>query len=183
MKVRLKDVRLAFPAIFEPESFDGSGKDAKYRAVLLIPKKSPLVAELKAAFDEVAKEKWGAKSQAVLKELFDAQRMCMRDGDKKTDWDGFEGHMFVSASGDARPLVIDRNKAPLTKDDGRPYAGCYVNCNVVIWAQENKYGKRINAQLGGIQFVRDGDAFSGGRASTEEEFDDLSEGSDADDVI
>jgi len=31
-----------------------------------------------------------------------------------------------------------------------------------LWAQNNQYGKRINAQLDGVQFVRDGDPFGDG---------------------
>jgi hypothetical protein len=45
---------------------------------------------------------------------------------------------------------------------------------VEIWAQDNNYGKRINASLKGVQFVRDGDAFAGGGAASPDEFEDLS---------
>jgi hypothetical protein len=72
-----------------------------------------------------------------------------------------------------RPLVIDRNRDPLTAADGKPYSGCYVNVSIDVWAQDNKYGKRINAQLKGIQFVRDGDAFGGGAPASPDEFEDL----------
>ena len=71
---------------------------------------------------------------------------------------------------------------PLTAADGRPYAGCYVIANVELWAQDNNYGKRINASLRGVQFLRDGDAFSGGGAASEDEFDEV-EGSDAGDLV
>lgn len=33
---------------------------------------------------------------------------------------------------------------------------------VEFWAQDNNYGKRVNATLLGVQFVRDGAAFAGG---------------------
>lgn len=50
-----------------------------------------------------------------------------------------------------------------------PYGGCYVNMQVEIYAMEGsgakaKQGKSINATLLAIQFLRDGEAFSGSRA-------------------
>jgi hypothetical protein len=71
--------------------------------------------------------------------------------------------------------VVDRDRTPLTASDGKPYAGCFVNAVVELWAQDNQYGKRINASLGGVQFAADGDAFGGGGVRTEaDDFDDLS---------
>ena len=62
---------------------------------------------------------------------------------------------------------------------GRPYAGCYVNAVLEFWAQDNKFGKRVNATLMGVQFFRDGDAFSGGGAASDDDFDDVTSGADA----
>jgi hypothetical protein len=36
------------------------------------------------------------------------------------------------------------------------YAGCIINILIRPWAQDNKHGKKINANLVGVQFVRDG---------------------------
>jgi hypothetical protein len=76
--------------------------------------------------------------------------------------------------------VIDRDKTPLTSADGRPYAGCFVNASVELWAQDNNFGKRINASLRGVQFFKDGDAFSGGGAASDDEFDSVE---DADSLV
>ena len=68
--------------------------------------------------------------------------------------------------------------------DGLPYSGCYVNASIELWAQDNNYGKRINASLRGVQFYRDGDAVAGGGGpASEDEFDDLAEGADADNLV
>ena len=75
-----------------------------------------------------------------------------------------------------RPLVIDADKSPLTEQDGKPYSGCYVNASIELWAQDNNYGKRVNASLSGVQFFRDGDAFAGGRAADVDDFDDVTAG-------
>jgi hypothetical protein len=118
----------------------------------------------------------------VLEGLEAKDRVCYRSGDDKDQYDGFEGNMYVSASNETRPVVRDTNgKDELSQIDGKPYGGCYVYGTVDIWAQDNNYGKRINAKLRTVTFFRDGDAFSGSSPVTDDEFEDLSEGADADD--
>lgn len=184
MKVQLQDVRLAFPNLFEPSSIEGS--DPKYNAKFIIPANHPQVAELEKAMLEVAKGKWGAKGQQVFDNLtktgkkpevgFVKEPYKNRDGDA---YDGFEGAFYVTASNKARPLIIDRDRTPLTQADSRPYAGCQVNAIVEFWAQDNSFGRAIRATLKGVQFVRDGDAFGGGAPASIDEFADLGDGADA----
>ena len=57
-----------------------------------------------------------------------------------------------------------------------------MNVSLELWAQDNNYGKRVNATLMGVQFFRDGDAFAGGGVASEEDFDDVSSGATADDL-
>lgn len=182
MKIKLQNVRLAFPQLFEAKAVNGEGEPA-FSAALLMPNDHPAVAELRKAFETVGKEKWGAKWPTVKKEIEGKDRLCLHDGDTKADYAGFEGNMFVSSRSKTRPLVIDRDRSPLTAADGRPYAGCYVNASIELWCQDNSYGKRINAQLRGVQFLKDGDAFAGGAPASEEEFDDIEEGAMADDLV
>ena len=173
MKVLIKNARLAFPNLFKAEQIMGEG-DPKFGATFLIPKGSPMVAQIEAAIKQVATEKWGAKAEANLKALQAGGKTCLRDGDSKADYAGFADHMFISANTPTRPVVVGTDRAPLVAEDGKPYAGCYVNATVDIWAQDNGFGKRINAKLLGVQFYRDGDAFSGGAVSTADDFEDLS---------
>lgn len=109
--------------------------------------------------------------------------LCLHDGDEKAEYEGFPGNFFLNAANKARPAVIDRDRSPLIQADGRPYAGCYVNAVIDIWAQDNNFGKRVNASLGGVQFLRDGDAFAGGGVAAPDDFDDISEGADASDLV
>jgi hypothetical protein len=76
--------------------------------------------------------------------------------------------MVLKASTKRRPLVITRDKTPIVESDNIVYAGCYVNAIVSLWAQNNQYGKRINAQLDAVQFVRDGEPFGDGGVSPNE---------------
>lgn len=170
--MQLKNVRLAFPALFEPKAVN-PGDKPKFGGSFLLPPDHPQVAEIRQNIIQTARDKWGEKADAILKELKAKDRLCLHDGDTKAQYDGFEGMLYVSASSDARPTLIDRDKTPLVEADGRPYAGCYVVVSIDIWAQDNNYGKRINATLRGVQFSKDGDAFSGARPADADEFDDL----------
>lgn len=181
-RLMLKNVRLSFPNLFEP-SIVGDDPKAKprYSAMLILPPDHPQVAEIRAAMVAVAKEKWNAKAGEIFKGLEKADKLALHDGDTKAQYDGVGGNLFISAAAQesARPTVIDANKSPLTAKDGRPYAGCYVNASIDIWAQDNGFGKRINAQLRGVQFYRDGDAFAAGRPADSDEFEEVTDGADA----
>lgn len=182
MKIRLNDVRLAFPTLWEPKTVNGEGKPA-FSASFLIDPADPQVKAINAAIEQVAKDKWGQRADAILKQLRAQDKVALHSGDLKANYDGFAGMLYLSARSMTRPLVIDRDKRPLVEADGKPYAGCYVNASVELWAQDNNYGKRINATLRGVQFVRDGDAFAGGGAASEDEFEDLSMLVDSDEAL
>lgn len=172
MQVQLKDVRLAFPQLFEAKTVNGEGKPA-FSGSFLLAHDHPSAAEINKAIEAVAKDKWGAKAPEVLRALRAQDKVCLHDGDAKADYDGYAGNLFVSARSATRPLVLDRDKSPLTEKDGRPYAGCYVFAIIELWAQDNQFGKRVNASLKGVQFYRDGDAFAGGAPASPEDFEDL----------
>jgi len=177
MKLKLSNVRLAFPTLFEAKTVNGEGKPA-FSASFLIEPTDPQVDAINQAIDACAKDKWGAKADAILKAMRGADKTFLHDGDLKENYDGFAGMLYISSRSTTRPLVIDADKSILTEKDGKPYAGCYVNASIELWAQDNNYGKRINASLRGVQFRRDGDAFAGGAPASEDEFDDLTVGAD-----
>lgn len=190
MKMNVNNVRLAFPSLFEASAIEGG--EPKYNGKFVVPEDHPQVKAIEAAMLSVAKEKWGAKADAIYGKLvktgkpktievaFVKEPYANGDGEP---YAGFEDAFYLSASSSTRPLLIDRDKSPLVAADGRPYAGCYVNVQVEFWAQDNKWGKGIRAQLKGVQFVRDGDAFSGGAPASADDFDDLADGSDAGDLV
>jgi hypothetical protein len=174
-RVMIREARLAFPALFQPRTVNGEGKP-RYSATLLLDANDPQIAAIRKAIQAVAREKWKDKAPAVLTSLEKVGKVALHDGDEKAQYDGFEGRMFVAASApeNAPPTVVDPARAPLTERSGKPYAGCYVNASVEFWAQDNAYGKRVNAILRGVQFVRDGDSFgAGSRAAAADEFDEL----------
>lgn len=175
MKVVINDVRLAFPALHEKDKF------GRFSADFIFLKGHPAEKDISAAITKVAQEKWGAKAPQVLAALKEDKKLCLHPGTHKADYDGFneDGALYVSTGSPTQPTLLRRNKEQCTPDDGQLYSGCYVDASLEIWAQDNGYGKRVNAQLSGVRFRRDGDAFSGGRPADPDEFEDLSDlGSD-----
>lgn len=178
MKIKLNNVRLAFPALFEAKSVNAGDKPA-YSGAFIIPKNHPRIADLEKAIAATADEKWGAKGPAMLKTLKAGDKTALHDGDSKSQYAGFEGNYFVSARNPVRPTCVDADKTPLVEADGRLYGGAFVNVVLELWGQDNAYGKRINATLLGVQFYRDGEAFSGGGSASQDDFDDVASGADA----
>jgi hypothetical protein len=172
MQIRLNNARLAFPTLWEPEQVQGQGK-AAYSAQLLIARDDPQVKTLEALITSVAQATWGVKAADVLKQLKAKDSICVHSGDLKADYVGYAGNLYISARSEARPLIIDGARRILSASDGKPYAGCYVNAVLDIWAQDNKFGRRVNAGLKGLQFAADGDAFSGSAPAKVDDFDAL----------
>jgi hypothetical protein len=183
MKIFINDIdernfaRLAFTQhLFQKGTVGGEGKPA-FSSTVLFPPTHPAVAQVLAAEETVAKEKWGAKAGDILTSIRANGKGALKDGNTKAEYQGFPGNKFVSMRSEVRPTVVDRDRSPLTEADGRIYSGCYANVQVEIWAMDNQYGKRINAQILGVQFSRDGDSFGGGApAADPDSFSDLSAG-------
>lgn len=172
MLVKLKNVRLSYPNLFEARDYEGD-KNFKYSAKFLIEKGSENEAQVKKVVQAIAKEAFKDKAAAILKSIENnAQKFCVSDGDLK-DGEENHGHTVISSSNKVKPTVIDRDPSvKLTQADGRPYGGCYVNAHVDLYAHTKH--KAIFGTLMGVQFVKDGDAFAGGRPASADDFEDLS---------
>lgn len=175
MKVKLINVRLSFADLFQARAF-GNDPDAtpKFAGTFLLEPGSENEKLVRAAIQTAATEKWGAKAADTLKALTKADKVALKDGDTK-EYDGYAGMLFIKAASEKRPRVLDADKTPLTQEDGRPYSGCYVDAIIEIYAQDNSWGKRINASLGGVQFRRHGEAFGGGAPISDDEFESIPE--------
>ena len=162
-KIKLQNVRLSFPSLFHKAVFNG--EETKFEATFLLDKDqhADKIAEIKAAIAE--KIKTDLKGAKIA-----ADKICLKDGDD-IEYDGYAGCMSIKASNGKRPLVIDNDKTPLSEDDNRVYAGCYVNAVIELWAQNNNWGKRINANLLGVQFYKDGETFGDGVSASVDDFD------------
>lgn len=164
-KVRLNNVRLSFPHLFTPQpNQTDPSKPPKFNAVFLLDEQAH--SETIEFLNEKALEM--AKSIGLKK--LAADKSFIRPGEDKDEIEGFEGCFYVSASNTRRPLCISSDKEPLVEADGILYPGCYVNAVIQLWAQDNKWGKRVNASLEGVQFYQDGDSLGGGTIADEDDF-------------
>lgn len=178
-RIMLKDVRLSFPGLFEATPFEAGGKP-KFKATFLIPKDSPQLAEIEKKIKAVFLTKFPKKTEKQLDAIRgNKMRFTLQDGDD-TEYDGYAGHMYIGAKADVRPTLLDRNKNNVVESDGVLYAGCYVNASIEIFAYDNA-GPGISANLRGVQFSRDGDAFAAGRPASDDEFETVTDGTDAGD--
>lgn len=185
MAIKLNNVRLSFPDLFEAKEFEGSGK-SRFGAAFLMEPGSPNVKLIESELERVAREKWPKDWQRKVEQFRAAgnAKCCLWNGNDK-DYEGYPGMMVLSAhrpEKQGRPLVIDQLRNPLQPADGKPYAGCYVNALVEFWAQDDPKYPGLRCTLQGVQFARDGDAFSGATVAKPEDFDTVEEGATADDL-
>lgn len=194
--LKLTDVRLSYPRLDTPDYFQGVKSKAtdkrRWSAAFHIAKSDTAqINKTMAAIEAEAKGKWGNKAAAILKGIMvDPKGCCYADGELKDAPDV----MILTAHKNedtGPPLVYDNDKSPIYDKvsreiikgkEGRLFAGCYVDAQVEIWPQDNKMGKGIRATLLIVQRRRIGEAFSGGSAPNPDDFDEIEEGADADDV-
>lgn len=182
----IKNVRLAFPSIFEMEAF-GDG-DPAYGAKFIVPANHPQVDDIRKAFAEAANEKWGAKGADILSMLKDAKKVAWVEApyrNKNGDvYSGFENAFCLSTRNGGKvpvkPSTFDAQNRPVTQADGVIYKGCYVDAKVEFYAQDNGYGRRLNCSLRGVRFAGHGESFGGGVAASADEF---GEGAESEDFV
>lgn len=177
-KILLPEVRLAFVNVHKARAFS-TGGDARYSLECLLDPKSDkhakVIKEIKEAGKFIYDQTWGDDKVKLLSKCFGTSEELNKD------YEGYEGMFVVRLSNSRRPVVVDRDgRTPLAEEDGRPYSGCIGNVTCTLWTQDNQFGKRINGNLRGVQFVREGDQFGG--VNPEGEFDSLEDERDTEDV-
>jgi hypothetical protein len=183
--IKLKGVRLSFPTLDIARAPKGvAGAKESFGATFLLDPATDMeqIKLINNEINRLRKEAWGGPHPK--EKLLPGAKTpeCFGKGDLKTNNDGeiyagYEGMYFVSGKNDNRPLaLIGKREMNDPKAIAQQfYGGCYVNANINFWVQDNDFGKAIRCGLRGVQFLRDGEAFGGGRASADE-FDNVDEG-------
>lgn len=187
-RIMLKNVRIAFTNfMFDPKE---EATDSYYKVAAIIPQDGDHAKQLGAALNAVAKEQWQDKAAGVLKKLIADRRVCYSSSSPTTEegevYNGFDGAGVLNASRSQTrasgemgvPLIIgggSDGKHVLKKQDGVIHSGVWGNLSVEIWTQDNKFGKRINADFRGFQFLKADESLggSGGTATNADEFETL----------
>lgn len=182
----LKNVRLSFPYLFEPDEQedDNGNKKKTYRVTLLLPKAThkPVAQKLSRIISDMCEEEYGNAKLA-------ADRKFLRDGDE-SDVEDHHGHWTVTVRETRKPILVDRDRQPTEEDDELLYSGAWANVVIRPWAQngksmkkKNKYGKRINAGFDIVQFVDHDDNLAGNaRPDVDEVLDELDDDFSDDDA-
>lgn len=173
--IRVSNVRLSYPHLAEKYAGQDGKGTARYTAVGLLPKKTHT-----AAKDLIKAEMMKLLASSNKGKDIPPDKKCLRNGVAGTESDG---HWTLNtAESKRRPTCKDRNKVTVEKEDVDEmfYGGCYVNLLIRLWWQNNDFGKRINANLIAVQFVKDGEAF-GEMRITEDDIDNSFDDGDDDD--
>lgn len=177
-QIMLKNVMLGFPALAEPQSL-GDGEPA-YGAKFPIDPSSENQKLIEDAIRAEAEAQWKDKAASVLAMLQEDKKLCFTKGtyrSKKTGeaYEGFENKFYLSArNAKTQPTVFnDYGEQLLNKGDieRQAFSGAIAKgVSVEIWAQDNKWGRRVNCSLRGVMLSGEGENISGGSppASAEE---------------
>lgn len=172
-KVLTPKFRVSFPAVFQASSAPGS--DKKHYSVVAIfdkrelannPEQAKLFAAMKQAMADCAREEWGDKIPAQLKNPF-------RDGAEKPDMPGYGPDTifitFKTEEKNGRPGLVDQAMKRII-NEGDFYPGCYAHATVnpYAWTYMGKSG--ISFGLQNLQKVADGEPLGGGRSKAEDDF-------------
>jgi len=166
----LSEVRLSYFYGFEPflgkPSPQIPNPKPVYKASLIMGPDHPDLKKAAATIDAVGSaHQWkGGLTWAQVKAQLKAQdKICLHKGDVSAPGDPAVAGMFYLSATNSKPFtIVDGDRTPLKASDGRPYSGSIANAFAKIWAQDNTFGRRINATLTGIQHVRHAPSFGGG---------------------
>lgn len=140
--------------------------DLKYSIMMLFPKESTDFKKMKAAVDAAIAEKWGNKVPKGLRKPF-------RDGDEE-DGKGagtpYEGMIFVNASSDNQPGIVDRNMEDIV-DPEEIYSGMWCRANISFFGYDTAGNRGVGVGLNHIQKLKDDDHIDG-RIAASAAFDD-----------
>lgn len=155
--IRIDNVRLSYPHLDKPwagKAKDGSESKPKFSMKALMDKtthdavKQACVEMINTLCTERKLGKLGADQKFI------------RNGDDLSG-EECEGMWVVSASEnvDRPPSLRLKNGRKIKQEEANEvfYAGCYVNALIRPWAQNNDWGKKINANLIAVQFWEDGE--------------------------
>src|SRR6267142_5303447 len=120
-RIKLIDVRITFPKLFEAERFKPTDKDAYYSSSFLLAKDHPQLKELAEKIRLAAQIKWPTDWEAQLQVAKAKDKLPVHDGMLKASkpyGEAYKGMLYVSARNNARtgaaPNVFDLVIDPAT---------------------------------------------------------------------
>lgn len=172
MAITIKNVKLSYPHLFKPTSFDGNAEQAKYTTDIIIPKDSEAASQLRTEYDKVSsnavKDKKLKRNQLTpFIRAVGTTAGILVDCDDDLDRyppEIYGGCYILRAKSKRKPNVVDRMLSPISEEDEAIYGGVMANVNINLYAY-NKIGAGIAVGLNGVQKIADGDPIGEGRPS------------------
>jgi hypothetical protein len=166
-KIKINNVRISYPYIFKKGFYEGK-ENNKYTVTLVLDKSDPNHIEAKKIIDEQINTIYSQTKTA--RSSFKDDKFCVKEESEE-----FENSWLIKCGNPKRITIIDRDKTPLTEEDGKIYAGCYVNVLIDLYYYDKQYGKFILSNIYGIQFSKDGESLEGRIVDVTDDFTDLDE--------
>lgn len=172
-KVKLTNVRLSYPHLFEAYAFN-EGQDPKYSASFIISKDDKKTLNvIWEAIGNVYEEEANGRFRGKKKNQV---RFPLRDGDTdKPDNEEYKNSYFINANSFRKPQVVDRYLDPKTRKpveltEEEVYPGCYVTVTLNFYPYSVSGNTGIAAGLGNVQKYSDGERLDG-TTSASQDFD------------
>lgn len=158
---------MSFPKLSKPEAYEGKGQ-AYYSTVMLFDKDQDLK-PMKQLIRQAIVEAFG-KDKTKWPKI----SLPWRDGNTKSDFEGYKGRYYAGAKSKNRPTLVNVKKETIPQDeiDTEFYGGAI--CQAVLRAKVTLSGRNyfVTFYLQGIMKIKDGERFGGG-CNPEEDFDDF----------
>ncbi len=191
--------RLAFPEVFEAKAGMEGGK-AKFSITMLFPKDGSSlipsmpgngIIEIRKLLFAAIKDKWGEtkdKWPAQFKvmdfknfiSLAGKDGWPLREGDA-VEWDGFGGNVFVRASSQFQPGIVD-NKLQAIIDRQAVHGGLICRAQVNAYGYDTAGNKGVTLGLNNLQILKDDGVALGGKNSADKVFEGFGDESTAADT-
>lgn len=150
--IKLNDVKIAFPNIFQKKVWPNSEREAKYECIFLLDK-------------EIHKKEIELINNQI-ESLSDTNKLnksriksCIHDGDLHQR-EEYHAHYTISAkSKDRFPIVNKDGKTPITPDENPFYGGCIVSAYINLYVY-TKPMAGVGANIKSIQFRKEGTPFN-----------------------
>jgi hypothetical protein len=163
MQLVIPKAETAYVFLARPQRPIEEGKEPQYSCTFVYDKADKRLAKLKAAIEEVAAAKFGAKAKQMLEK--GQLRSPLRDGDDSTN-DDFAGKLFITCRSTDKPEVVDADAEPVFSSTDI-YSGMVARADVYLFSYDKAGNKGVGVILNSVQKLADGDRKSGRRTASE----------------
>lgn len=157
--IKLDNVRLSFPSIWQKKIWQGAKNEPKFEATFILnkDKNAKEIAKIKDEIDYLL------KSNNI--KIISKKNHFFKDGDADIDGvekkEEYKNSYTVKTISYKKIIVINKDKTEIEESDDLIYGGCYVNAWIELKPFHN-LEQGVNATVKVIQYRSAGERFGGG---------------------